>query len=49
MVNLEGEFEPNETTRELYDEAYQVYRGIYEAIAAGGQYQALSQFSARHF
>jgi xylulokinase len=49
MVNLENDFEPNESTRDLYDEAYQVYRGIYEAIAEGGQYQALSQFSARHF
>ena len=49
MVNLEAEFEPNESTRELYDEANSVYRGMYEAIANGGQYAALSDFSSSYF
>jgi xylulokinase len=49
MVNVESEFEPNEKTRALYDEANKVYRGLYEAIASGGQYQALSDFSTRYF
>ncbi len=49
MVNVEGEFEPNASTKELYAEANGVYRGMYEAIARGGQYQKLSDFSIRHF
>ena len=49
MVNVEGEFEPNEAHRELYDEANGVYRGMYEAIANGGQYAKLNDFSTRHF
>jgi sugar (pentulose or hexulose) kinase len=49
MVNVEGEFEPNGSGTELYDEAHGVYRGMYEAIAQGGQYQKLSDFSNRYF
>jgi xylulokinase len=49
MVNVESEFTPNEKTRALYDEANKVYRGLYEAIANAGQYQALSDFSTRNF
>jgi xylulokinase len=49
MVNLESEFEPNESNRTMYDEANAVYRGMYEAIANGGQYTALSDFSSRYF
>jgi sugar (pentulose or hexulose) kinase len=49
MVNVEGEFEPNEAHRELHAEQYGVYRGMYEAIANGGQYQRLPEFSTRHF
>jgi xylulokinase len=49
MVNVEGEFEPNAGTRELYDEANGIYRGMYEAIANGGQYAKLNDFSTKHF
>jgi xylulokinase len=49
MVNVEGEFEPDESLRDLYAEANGIYRGMYEAIAGGGQYQRLSDFSTRHF
>jgi xylulokinase len=49
MVNVEGDFEPNGSTTDLYDEAHGVYRGMYEAIAQGGQYQKLSDFSNRYF
>ncbi len=49
MVNVEGEFEPNQSTKELYDEANGIYRGMYEAIANGGQYQKLNEFSTRYF
>jgi xylulokinase len=49
MVNLESEFEPDESDRVLYDEANVIYRGMYEAIAKGGQYNALSDFSSRYF
>ena len=49
MVNVEGEFEPNQSTKELYDEANGIYRGMYEAIASGGQYQKLNEFSTRYF
>jgi xylulokinase len=45
MVNVEGEFEPNQSTKDLYDEANGIYRGLYEAIANGGQYQKLNEFS----
>ncbi len=49
MVNVEGDYEPNQATRDLYEQQYGIYRGMYEAIANAGQYQALSGFSARHF
>ena len=49
MVNLEAEFEPNEANRDLYGELYSAYRGVYEAIAKGGGYKALSDFSIRHY
>ena len=49
MVNVEGEFEPNASTKDLYDEANGIYRGMYEAIANGGQYQKLNEFSTRYF
>jgi xylulokinase len=49
MVNVEGEFEPATETKELYDEQYRIYRGMYEAIAEKGQYAALSDFSSKHF
>ena len=49
MVNVEGEFEPNQSTKDLYDEANGIYRGLYEAIANGGQYQKLNEFSTRYF
>jgi len=49
MVNLESEFEPNESTRGMYDEANAVYRGMYEALANSGQYTALSDFSGKYF
>jgi xylulokinase len=49
MVNLEAEFEPNEANRDLYGELYAAYRGVYEAIAKGGGYKALSDFSIRHY
>jgi xylulokinase len=49
MVNLESEFEPNAELKTMYEEANVVYRGMYEAIAKGGQYNALSDFSTRYF
>ena len=48
MVNLESEFEPNESTKTMYGEANAIYRGMYEAIAKDGQYNALSDFSSRY-
>ena len=49
MVTVDGDSEPNGDTKELYEEANGVYRGMYEAIAQGGQYQKLSDFSNRYF
>ena len=49
MVHVEGELRAQPPRKALYDEQYRIYRGIYEAIANAGQYQALSGFSARHF
>lgn len=49
MVNVEGEFTPSESTAKLYDELHQVYRGMYEAMARAGQYDALAEVSARYF
>jgi xylulokinase len=49
MVHVEGEFEPKKSNNNLYDDQHQIYRGLYESIAAGGQYQKLADFSARYF
>ena len=49
MVNVEGEFEPNGSVKDLYDEANGIYRGLYESIAGGGQYAKLNEFSTRYF
>jgi len=49
MVHIEQDFEPNTNLSDLYGEAHGIYRGTYEAIAAGGQYEKLAQFSARYF
>jgi len=49
MVHVEGHFEPNSENRALYDDQHQIYRGLYEAIAARGEYQKLADFTARYF
>ena len=49
MVEVEAEFIPNQRLGELYGEQHEIWRGMYEAIAAGGQYQKLADFSAKYF
>ena len=49
MVEVEAEFVPNQRLGELYGEQHEIWRGMYEAIAAGGQYQKLADFSAKYF
>lgn len=49
MVEIDAEFTPNAKFSELYGEQHEIYRGMYEAIAAGGQYQKLADFSAKYF
>ncbi len=48
MVVVESEVQPNAALADLYDEQHGIYRGFYEAIAASGQYAALSAFATRH-
>ena len=33
----------------LYDDQHRIYRGLYEAIANAGQYQALADFVAKYY
>jgi len=49
MVEVESEFTPNTRLSGLYGEQHEIWRGMYEAIAKGGQYQKLADFSAKHF
>ncbi|MCR9238379.1 MAG: FGGY family carbohydrate kinase [Alphaproteobacteria bacterium] len=49
MVEVESEFIPNTRLSGLYGEQHEIWRGMYEAIAKGGQYQKLADFSAKHF
>lgn len=49
MVEVESEFVPNTRLSELYGEQHEIWRGMYEAIAKGGQYQKLADFSAKYF
>jgi len=49
MVEIEAEFTPDKKLAELYGEQHEIYRGMYEAIAAGGQYQKLADFSGKYF
>ncbi|MDQ7251088.1 FGGY-family carbohydrate kinase [Dongia sedimenti] len=48
MVKVEAEFEPNRKNENLYTDQHEIYRGLYEAIAGGGQYQRLADFAARY-
>ena len=49
MVEVEAEFLPNQRLGDLYGEQHEIWRGMYESIAAGGQYQKLADFSAKYF
>ncbi|CAN5356280.1 xylulokinase [soil metagenome] len=49
MVHLEASFEPNTKLNGLYEDQHKIYRGLYEAIANAGQYQALADFVARYY
>ena len=49
MVHVEASFEPNRAHKPLYDDQHRIYRGLYEAIAKAGQYQALADFVARYY
>lgn len=48
MVHVEASFEPNLKHKALYDDQHRIYRGLYEAIANAGQYQALADFVAKY-
>lgn len=48
MVQVENVFDPNLQLNELYREQHAIYRGVYEAIAASGQYAAINAFAAKH-
>ncbi|KAB2882715.1 MAG: xylulose kinase [Pseudorhodoplanes sp.] len=49
MVQVEAEFEPRQSNGALYDDQHQIYRGLYEAIAAAGHYKRLADFVARNY
>ena len=49
MVHVEASFEPNRANKALYDDQHRIYRGLYEAIANAGQYQALADFVAKYY
>lgn len=48
MVHLESSFEPDAGLAGLYGEQHELYRGFYQAMA-GGSYDALAEFSEKHF
>ena len=48
-MHVEASFEPNRAHKALYDDQHRIYRGLYEAIAKAGQYQALADFVAKYY
>jgi xylulokinase len=48
MVRVKSTFEPDDSKRELYDEAFGLFKDSYRALAGSGVYPRLASFQARY-